>query len=261
MDPISSTQNQQIKDLLKLSKARERRSQGLFIIEGIREIRRAQENDYLFQKVFYCKSLMNIPTELFLDKIQVHQKIEVSRNVFSRIAYRDNSDGLLVLAESKISGLDKLVHRDKALYLVAERLEKPGNLGALLRTADAAGIDAVIVCDNNTDLYNPNVIRSSLGCLFTKNVILADTKSTIEFFKKNEVKIFAAALQNSELYSDADYNQSSAIIMGSEADGLSEDWREAADKIIAIPMNGDVDSLNVSVSAAILIYEAIRQRR
>lgn len=260
MEAISSTQNQQIKELLKLSKARERRAQGLFIIEGIREIKRAQENDYIFQKVFYCKALISIPTELFLDKIQSNQKIEVSRNVFSRIAYRDNSAGLLVLAESKPKGLDTLNPENNGLYLVVETVEKPGNLGALLRTADAAGIDAVIVCDNNTDLYNPNVIRSSLGCLFTKNIILADTRSAIEFLKKNEVNIFAAALQNSELYSNADYTKSSAIVMGSEADGLSEDWRKAADKIIAIPMNGDVDSLNVSVSAAILIYEAIRQR-
>ncbi len=260
MEAISSTQNQQIKELLKLSKARERRAQGLFIIEGIREIKRAQENDYIFQKVFYCKAHISIPTELFLDKIQANQKIEVSQNVFSRIAYRDNSDGLLVLAESKLNGLDKLDPTSNGLYLVVETVEKPGNLGALLRTADAAGIDAVIVCDNNTDLYNPNVIRSSLGCLFTKNIILADTKSTIEFFKKNGVNIFAAALQNSELYSEVDYSNSSAFIMGSEADGLSEDWRKAADKIIAIPMKGDVDSLNVSVSAAILIYEAIRQR-
>ncbi len=260
MDPISSTQNQQIKDLLKLSKARERKTRGLFIIEGIREIKRAQENDYIFQKVFYCKSLISIPTELFLDKIHALQKIEVSQNVFSRIAYRDNSDGVLVLAESKANGLAKLVPKGNGLYLVVERVEKPGNLGALLRTADAAGVDAVIVCDSNTDLYNPNVIRSSLGCLFTKTVILADSISTIKFLKRNKVNIFAAALQNSELYSEADYTHSSAFIMGSEADGLSENWREAADKIIAIPMNGDVDSLNVSVSAAILIYEAIRQR-
>lgn len=260
MDPITSTQNSQVKELLKLDKPRGRRAAGLFKIEGLREIQRAGKNQYKFTKIFFCKKLLSSTAEDFLHRINAETKIEVSQNVFSRIAYRDNSDGLLAVAESKNHELDTLIHDENNLYLVIETVEKPGNLGALLRTADAAGIDAVIVCDNNTDIYNPNVIRSSIGCLFTKRLIVADSENTIDFFRKNKVRIFAAALQNSESYTSADYTKSCAIVMGSEADGLSETWRQAAENIIAIPMNGDIDSLNVSVSAAVLIYEAIRQR-
>jgi len=260
MDPITSTQNSQIKELLKLDKPRGRRVTGLFKIEGLREIQRAGKNQYIFNKIFFCPKLLNKKSEDLLHRINAGTKIEVSQNVFSRIAYRDNSDGLLAVAESKNHDLKNLDHKENNLYLVVETVEKPGNLGALLRTADAAGIDAVIVCDNNTDIYNPNVIRSSVGCLFTNRVIMADSESTITFLKKNKVKIFAAALQNSENYTDADYTKSSAIVLGAEDVGLSESWRKAAEKIVAIPMKGDIDSLNVSVSAAVLIYEAIRQR-
>ncbi|MCF8378073.1 MAG: RNA methyltransferase [Bacteroidales bacterium] len=260
MDPITSTQNSQIKELLKLDKPRERRAAGLFKVEGLREIQRAWENQYKFSRIFFCKKFLNQKSEGLLNQINAGFKIEVSQNVFSRIAYRDNSDGLLALAEPKNHVLNGLEHRENNLYLVIETVEKPGNLGALLRTADASGIHAVIVCDNNTDIYNPNVIRSSVGCLFTKKVVITDTESCIQFFKSNKVKIFAAALQNSEIYTAADYTKSSAIVLGAEDIGLSESWRRAADKIVAIPMKGDIDSLNVSVSAAVLIYEAIRQR-
>lgn len=260
MEPVTSTQNQGIKDTIKLSKSRERKKTGLFVIEGEREIRRAYENQYSFRKLYYCKKHLTKSALELLNNINCEYKAEVSEHVFSRIAYRDNSDGLVAIALTKKHSLNNLGKIDNPIYLVVESVEKPGNLGALLRTADAAGIDGVIVCDNNTELYNPNVIRSSLGCLFTKPVAICDSEACIAFLREREVKIYAAALQNSSPYTKADMRQPSAIVMGSEAFGLSEIWRKAADKIIAIPMKGIVDSLNVSVSAAVLIYEAIRQR-
>lgn len=260
MDIITSTQNQGIKDVLKLSKAKVRRETGLFTIEGEREIRRAYENAYKFHKVFYCKKQLNKKSRKLIDLINCDHKLEVSEKVFARITYRDNSDGLFAIAYAKPHNLDDLEIHNSVLYLVIEKVEKPGNLGAMLRTADAAGIDGIILCDNETDLYNPNVIRSSIGCIFTKKIAVCDSESAIGFLKNKGIMIYAAALQDSESYSSIDFKGSSAIVMGSEADGLSEIWRKAADKIISIPMKGDVDSLNVSVSAAILIFEALRQR-
>lgn len=260
MDIITSTQNQGIKDILKLSKAKSRRETGLFTIEGEREIRRAHENNYRFHKVFYCRKQLSKKSQKLIEIINCEQKFEVSENVFSRIAYRDNSDGLFAIAFAKLHNLGDFENHNSVLYLVIEKVEKPGNLGAMLRTADAAGIDGIIVCDNDTDLYNPNVIRSSLGCIFTKKTAVCNSEKAINFLKEKGIKIYAAALQDSEFYSRADLKGPSAIVMGSEADGLSERWRKAADKIISIPMKGDIDSLNVSVSAAILLFEALRQR-
>ena len=260
MELITSTQNKGIKEILSLSKARERREKGLFTIEGEREIRRANENQYEFAKILFCKNLMTHSSTDLLQNINCDQKIEVSENVFSRIAYRDSTDGLFAVCNSRIQGLEIFQEKDRALYLVIEKVEKPGNLGALLRTADAAGIDGIIVCDNHTDIYNPNVVRSSLGCLFTVKLAVCTSEECIAFLQDRNVRIYAAALQDSEIYTWVDMRESTAIVMGSEAAGLSEIWRKEADRVIAIPMNGDVDSLNVSVSAAILLYEAIRQR-
>lgn len=260
MDPITSTQNQGIKDLLKLSRSRLRKETGLFTIEGTREIRRASGNGYSIDKIYYCSKLFSAESGKLLDEITAGARIEVSDHVFSRIAYRDNSDGLLAVAKSKEHKLSSVEKKENPLYLVIESVEKPGNLGAILRTADAAGIDAVIVCDPTTDLYNPNVIRSSIGCLFTNTVVLTDSETCVEFLKSSGVKIFAAALQESVPYTDADLSGPAAIVMGSEAKGLTKLWRTKAEKIISIPMKGDIDSLNVSVSAAILLFEALRQR-
>ncbi|MGC9345106.1 MAG: RNA methyltransferase, partial [Bacteroidales bacterium] len=210
--------------------------------------------------LYYCPSLENFTFHSFVESFPSIAKFAVTPHVFSRIAYRDNHQGLIATAKMKNHSLESLSPVNNPLYLVVEKVEKPGNLGALLRTADAAGVDAVFVCDNQTELYNPNVVRSSLGCLFSNRLIISDSEETIAFFKKNKVKILSAALQDSKVYTDISFRGSTAIVLGSEAQGLSETWRENAEHIVRIPMRGIADSLNVSVSAAILIFEAKRQR-
>lgn len=260
---ISSTSNPIIKDILKLSKNKERQQSGNFLIEGVREIERARKGGYSFETILFNKKLHGAEQSKFLRDFENDASvdlIEVSENVFSRIAYRDNQDGILAIARQKHHELKDLLPVGNGLYLVAETVEKPGNLGAMLRTADAANVAAMIVCNNQSDIYNPNVVRSSLGCLFTVPVVLCSSDEAIAFLKANNVSIYAAALQNSREYYNTDLTGPSAIVVGSEANGLSTQWRDAADAIIRIPMLGIADSLNVSVSAAVLIFEALRQR-
>lgn len=257
---ITSTANPRIRDLLKLSKARQRKEEGVFTIEGIREIKRALSGGYEIREAFLCPELFQ-PGNLDLSSSFPSERItEVSEHVFSRIAYRDNTDGILVVSKMKEHNPEHFRFPAGGLYLVAESVEKPGNFGALLRTADAASADAVFLCDSQTDLYNPNIVRSSLGCLFTLPVFTGESENIIALLKKNEVRIFPAALQNSRLYYEADFCGASALVLGSEAEGLSTPWRAAADMILKIPMKGIADSLNVSVAAGILLFEAIRQR-
>lgn len=261
MDLITSTQNPRIKNLLQLEKARNRKKTKTFTIEGFREIERALKSGYQFESLFYCPEIDNYKYPEFVEQFPVTTKIAVSHHVFSRIAYRTKHEGLLATAKMKEHRLEDFSPPENGLYFVIESVEKPGNLGALLRTADAAGLDAVFICDNQTDIYNPNVVRSSLGCLFSNKLILSSSELLIKFFKRHEISIFAAALQKSEAFYEADFTKSSAIVLGSEALGLSSEWRDNAKKTIHIPMRGLADSLNVSASAAILIFEALRQRR
>ncbi len=260
MTRITSTQNPGIKDLLRLEKAAVRKETGLFVIEGYREIMKAAHSGFEIRSLYFCPEIQNEQLKHFTATLRVEEKTEVSGHVFSRIAYRDNHDGLLATARSRYINLDDLRPSAKSLYLVIETVEKPGNLGAILRTADGAGVDGVIVCDNRTDIFNPNVIRASLGCVFTTSVVVTGSEQAIGFFKDHGITIFSAALQDSRSYYEADFRKACAIVLGSEAEGLSPVWREHAGSIIHIPMHGAVDSLNVSVSAAILIFEAVRQR-
>jgi len=261
MDIITSTQNSRIKEILKLEKHKIRQEKEIFLIEGFREISRAYDSGYEFEDILYCPEIKSFHFNELVNKFPAKQKIQVSSNVFSRIAYRDNHDGILATAKMKDHNLHGLIPSKNSLYLVLERVEKPGNLGALLRTADAAGVDAVFVCDSQTDIYNPNVVRSSIGCLFTNQVIQSTSEEAVHFFKSNNIKIYSAALQNSKLYYDVDFRHSTAIILGSEAYGLTKIWRENSDQIIMVPMSGIADSLNVSVTAAVLVFEAVRQRK
>jgi len=259
---ISSLQNPQIKNLLQLAaKPRYRKQQNLFIIEGEREISRAKESGFHFESCFYCPGILTPESREILNSLPEKVKlIEVSSSVFAKIAYRENVDGIVVTAHMKNKKLADLSLRENSLILVLESVEKPGNLGAILRTADAAGLDAVIICDLQTDLFNPNVVRSSVGCLFSNQVVTCESEDAIQFLRGKGIKIFAAALQNSVFYHLEDYSGGTAFVMGSEAGGLTGAWRSAADRIIKIPMAGIADSLNVSVSAAILVFEALRQR-
>ena len=186
---------------------------------------------------------------------------EISLEVYEKIAYRGSTEGLVAVFETKDHSLKDLKLPELApLILVAEAPEKPGNIGAILRTADAAAVDAVIIANPKTDLYNPNIIRSSVGCVFTNKIATGSTSEIIEFLKRHDIQIYAAALQASKPYYEIDYKGASAIIMGTEATGLSEEWLKNSTQNIIIPMHGEIDSMNVSVAAGILIFEAKRQR-
>ena len=259
---ISSIKNPKIKHILSLSKSGQRRKDKLFIIEGYREISRAKANNFSFVSVFYCKEIISEEAfELVREFKNKEEVFEVSKEVYSRITYRENVDGLVVLARPAELSLDQLRIGKNPLIMVLESVEKPGNLGAILRTADAAALDAVIICDPRTDIYNPNVIRSSLGCLFSNKVVVSDTDTVIKFLQRKNISIFSAALQDAIPYTRVDFTCPAAIILGSEAEGLSLQWRQNASQIIKIPMAGIADSLNVSVSAAVIVFEAVRQRR
>jgi RNA methyltransferase, TrmH family len=260
---ITSPQNPLIKNVLLLTeKSRERKNQNLIVIEGVREIRLALASGFLVKTLLYCPEYVDEATlSGFIgspdDPIDL---TEVPSAIYNRMAYRKESEGAIALAEPRKITFQDLQLRKNPLLLVLETVEKPGNLGALLRTADAAGLDAVIVCDPQTDIYNPNTIRSSIGCVFTMPVITSTSEETILWLRENRITSFGTALTAEKYYHESDFMKPSAIIMGSEAYGLSETWLKQSDTLIKIPMSGKIDSLNVSTSAAIVIFEALRQR-
>ena len=260
---ISSTQNPLIKNILLLEeKARERKLQNLIVIEGFREIRLALLSGFTITTLIYCKELINNKelNNLVSHAISSFEMAEIPVEVYNRLAYRKDTGGVIALANPK-----RLLFRDiklssNPLLLILESIEKPGNLGAILRTADAANLDAVIICDPQTDIYNPNSIRSSLGCIFTMPVVTSTTEHTILWLRSNKIEMFATALTATHFYHENDFRHASAIIMGSEATGLSQKWLDETDHLVKIPMNGKIDSMNVSASAAIVVFEALRQR-
>lgn len=256
---ITSTQNPKIKSLLLLEKPRERRKQSLFVVEGKKELMYAVEAGYQIQNIFFCEEIISVQ-ELIEFKLNDRLLIPVSREVFDKIAVRESSGGMIAVAEQKSHGLEDIKLCKNPLVLVLESVEKPGNLGAILRTADAAGVNAVVICDPQTDFYNPNVIRSSVGCVFTKQIASATSEETIQWLRKNDINIFCTYLQASKPYYETDFNAPSAIIMGTEATGLSDSWVKNATANIIIPMQGVIDSMNVSTAAAVVIFEALRQR-
>ena len=255
---IVSTSNPRIKNVLKLKeKSSERKAQDVIVVEGYREIRAAKQNGFDIKTLFVCDAIFNRKNKHILDGIT--HLVRVSKEVFEKISYRENSDGLLALVKPKHTRLNELNLSKNPLLVILESVEKPGNLGAILRTADGAGADAVIVCDIKTDIYNPNVIRSGIGCVFSKQVVAASSEEVVTFLKEKNIKIYSAALSATKKYVDVDFNSPSAIVFGTEADGLSEKWLNEGEQI-KIPMLGQADSLNVSASCSVLLYEAIRQR-
>jgi TrmH family RNA methyltransferase len=258
---ISSIQNPYIKQLIQLKdKSRERKKSGLFLIEGEREIMLALKGGYELESVLFNPEIINQERLNNLTTKQLNT-IEINSEVYQKLAYRDTTEGVLAVAKSKAHNLDELEFQTKnPLLLVAEAPEKPGNIGALLRTADAARVDAVIIANPKTDLYNPNIIRSSVGCVFTNTIVTGSTSEIINFLKSKNIPIYCAALQASVNYDTQDFTKATAIVVGTEATGLSEEWLENATQNIIIPMQGDIDSMNVSVAAGILIFEAKRQR-
>jgi len=258
MEEISSLQNPGVKRIVKLQKkASFRRSEGLTVIEGAREVSRAIENGWQPAELWGCHdAFQTLEKQLRCDTDFFH----ASEEVFSKISYRQNSTDLLAVGPLIGRTLDELELPDRPLILVAEGVEKPGNLGALLRTADGAGADAVIICDPATDLNNPNVIRNSIGTLFYLPVAEASSEETIAFLKDRGIRALSAVPDADTVYTDCDLSGPLAIVVGAEGQGLSNTWRKAADLNLKIPMLGKNDSLNVSVSAAVLLYEAVRQR-
>lgn len=258
---ISSIQNPYIKQLVQLKdKSRERKKTGLFLIEGMREISLAVKGKYELETILFNPELTTNEQIKNFNK-SLTNLVEISKEVYQKLAYRDTTEGIIAVAKSKNHNLNDLKLSSKnPLILVAEAPEKPGNIGAILRTADAANIDAVIIANPKTDLYNPNIIRSSVGCVFTNQLAIGSTQEIIEFLNAQNVTIYCAALQASVAYHTQDFCQSTAIVVGTEATGLSKEWLENSQQNIIIPMQGEIDSMNVSVAAGILIFEAKRQR-
>lgn len=256
---ITSTQNPKIRSLLTLGKPRERRKQGLFIVEGRKEIALARAAGYKMGNLFFCDELI---TRAEVEALTSPDTllIPVSRDVFEKVAIRENSGGVLAVAEQKTHRLDAIRLGANPLILILESVEKPGNLGAILRTADAAGLDAVIICDPKTDFYNPNVIRSSVGCLFTNQVASATSEETLAWLRSNNIVVYSTYLNASKPYHTVDYKIPCAVVMGTEATGLSDTWTRSGQTPVIIPMKGKVDSMNVSTAAAVIVFEARRQR-
>lgn len=262
---ITSPQNKEIKWLLQLQeKSRNRRKESAFVIEGQREISLAIKGGYTPLHLYFVPELVDFQEVLDISKSNTEKPAaitEISHEVYEKIAYRGSTEGLIAVFESRDHTLEDLNFKNSSpLILVAEAPEKPGNIGAILRTADAAAVDAVIIANPRTDLYNPNIIRSSVGCIFTNKIATGSTSEIIEFLQQHNIQIYAAALQASKPYHDIDFKNASAIVMGTEATGLSEDWLKNSTQNIIIPMHGEIDSMNVSVAAGILIFEAKRQR-
>ena len=259
MKQISSVQNPFIKSLVLLQeKAKARKQSGTFLMEGQREISIAIKGGYHIETVLF---LPEICTEKEAFQLApTAELIEINKEVFQKLAYRDTTEGILAVAKTKSTLLSDLQLSQNPLILVAEAPEKPGNIGALLRTADAAHLDAVIIANPKSDLYNPNIVRSSVGCLFTNQIATGTTAEIITFLKEKNIAMYCATLQNSNGYHLENYTTPTALVVGTEATGLTQEWRDAATQNIIIPMQGEIDSMNVSVAAAILIFEAKRQR-
>lgn len=255
---ITSKTNPKIKNVVKLQKSSERRAQNRIIIEGRREIERAMVCGFVIDTLFICNEILD--GENIID-IKADFVEEVSLEVFEKIAYREGSDGLLAVAVPKYADLKDFKPKENPLIVVLETVEKPGNLGAVMRTADAAGVDAVIIADPRTDLYNPNAIRASIGTIFSVPLFACSSEDCIKWLKENDIKIYCTYLKASIDYLEADFRKPSAIVMGTEATGISDVWVDAADQNLIIPMKGVADSLNVSVTTAIMVFEAMRQRR
>jgi TrmH family RNA methyltransferase len=261
---ITSPQNSYIKELVQLKeKSRLRKKTKTILIEGFREISMAILGGYHINTILVNTSIIDEDEfQNLLNKASsTIEIIEISKDVYKKLALRETTEGILAIANSKNLSLKLLKFKtENPLILVAEAPEKPGNIGALLRTADAAGVDAVLIANPKTDIYNPNIIRSSIGCVFTTTIATGTTSEIITFLKENDINIYGAALTASAQYQIVDYKHPSAIVVGTEATGLSNEWLQNTTQNIIIPMRGSIDSMNVSVSAAILIFEAVRQR-
>jgi TrmH family RNA methyltransferase len=261
---ITSTQNPRIKDVVKLRRRGHRDTHSQIIIEGYREVLRSLENSWPVSALFFCRDhFLGENEDRLLERCDAAgvELLECSAPVFEKIAYRDRPEGLLALGAPVTGSLESLTLPEHPFVVIAEAIEKPGNLGSLLRSADAAGVHAVIVCDPRTDINNPNVVRSSVGTLFTVPVVQADAAETLVWCRARGLSVLAATPEAEVEYTGADMTRGVAIVVGTEKFGLSELWMKGADVKVRIPMLGKIDSLNVACAATILLYEVVRQRR
>lgn len=257
---IESIQNPLIKHLVQLqTKSKTRKQTQSFLIEGVREISLALKGNYEVQTILFLPDIIS-ETEIKKNISNRVELIEISSEVYKKLAYRDTTEGILAIAKTKSLKLEDLRLPENPLVLVAESLEKPGNLGAIFRTADAAKLDAVLIANPKSDMYNPNTIRASVGCLFTNNIAVGTTEEIISFLQKRHINIYCATLQDAFPYHTKDYTKPTALVVGTEATGVTDVFRKSANGNIIIPMQGEIDSMNVSVAASILIFEAKRQR-
>lgn len=264
IEVITSTKNPKVKDAIKLMDRRQRDQTGLMLIEGVKELTLAIKDGVTISRLFYCEDLFRGGEEqgiLEEADAQGSELIPVAEHVFKKLAYREDSFGLLAVAKQPTKTLNDIPLKKTPLIIVVEGVEKPGNLGAILRSADAAGVDGVIVCGKSTDIYNPNVVRASIGTLFTVPVVKTIVSEAINWLKENGIKTIATSPNAETDYFDADLRGPCAIVMGSEHEGLSDTWLNEADIRVSIPMKGEADSLNLAMSTTIMLYEAVRQRR
>ncbi|RIK83269.1 MAG: RNA methyltransferase [Planctomycetota bacterium] len=260
---ISSRHNPRVKEALRLRDARCRRQAGRFVIDGAREVLRAIAGDVEILEAFLCEPLLGgDEARRAADELAAHAGVAqtVTVEIFDKLSYGNRADGVLAVARTPTRSLAQLSLPPAPLVAVIEGIEKPGNVGAVLRSADGAGLDAVVVADPRTDLFNPNAIRASLGTVFRANVCTATTEETVAWLKRLDVPALAARPDAERLYTAADFRQGAAIVLGSEAQGLSARWSGPGVAGIRLPMHGVADSLNVSAAAAVLFYEAQRQR-
>lgn len=256
---IVSPANPRIKEAARLRESRHRKRTGLTIVEGHREICRALEAGVKFRELYVCEGY-KIPATCSKNlKESGAVFCETSKGVFAKMAYGERNEGLLAVCEAPKPSFAAIPRRDNPFFVVVEALEKPGNLGAVLRTCDGAGVDGVIVC-GGTDIYNPNVIRASVGTVFSVPLAAGSNEETLQFLRSRHAKVYAASPQGLEIYTRADWRGSRAVVVGCEDKGLTDFWARRSDLLVKIPMRGAADSLNVSASAAVLIYEALRQR-
>ena len=262
MKEITSTSNSFIKEVIKLKKKNERDKKNLFFVDGYVEISRAVEIGYKIKNIFFSKSfLKNEKIKLFIEKQKKELLIKCSKTVFEKISYRKSPDGILAVFEKKdFLSKKSLKFKKDAFFLIVESVEKPGNLGTIIRAADGAAVDFIIVCDLKTDIYNPNIIRSSLGTVFLKNIITLTTEEALKILKEKKIKIVATVPSAKKVYTEEDFKKPIAIAVGEEKYGLSEKFKNNADILVKIPMLGSIDSLNVSQATSILLYEVLRQR-
>ncbi len=260
---ITSVTNQRVKQLVKLRNRRERDASGVFLVEGYRELTRAVDSGLEIREIYYCPDLFLGENEASLIERAVDggaEGVELSSEAFRKVSYRDRPEGLLGLADQFPATLDQLEPSSNPLILVVESIEKPGNLGTMLRTADAAGVDAVIVCEPTTDPFNPNVVRASLGCLFLVPLAVSSTPDALRWLTEHEIATFATTPGATALHWQTDLSGPAAIAVGSEQYGLTETWLREAGMQIRIPMGGQVDSLNAAMAAGVVLFEAVRQR-